>query len=67
MQGVRRLREKVSVVCLSRNFGGLLLRVCAESRELQHLDVIEDLPQGVCAGNLIEVELTLQRSGRIGL
>jgi hypothetical protein len=67
VQGVRRLREEVSVVCLSRSFGGLLLQVCAESRELQHLDVIEDFPQGVRAGNLVEVEVTLQSSGRIGL
>jgi hypothetical protein len=49
MQGVRRLREEVSVMYLSRNFERLLLQVCAESRELQHLDVLEDLPQGVRA------------------
>jgi hypothetical protein len=47
MQGVCKLREIVSVMYLSRSFGGLLLQVCAESRELQHLDMIENFPQGV--------------------
>jgi hypothetical protein len=68
VQGVCRLREK-SQSCVSEQ---KLWRIAtagnsAESRELQHLDVIEDFPQGARAGNLVEVEVTLQISGRIGL
>jgi hypothetical protein len=58
MQGVRRLREKVSVVYLRRSFGGLLLRDSAESKEARTVEVFIGLPQGVRAENLVEVEVT---------
>jgi hypothetical protein len=55
MQGVCKL-SKVSVVYLSRSFGGLLLRSSVESKEARTVEVFVDLRQGVRAKNLVEVE-----------
>jgi hypothetical protein len=57
MQGVRRLREKASVVKLSRSIEGLLLRAYAESKEAQTVEVFAGFPQGVRAENLVDVEV----------
>jgi len=53
VQGVRRLREKVSVVYLSRIFGGLVLRDSAESKESRTVEVFAGLPQGVRANDFL--------------
>jgi hypothetical protein len=44
-------------VKLSRSFGGLLLRAYVESKEAQTVEVFAGLLQGVCAKNLVEVEV----------
>jgi hypothetical protein len=44
-------------VNLSRSFGGLLLRAHTESKEARIVEVFEGLPQGVCAKNLVEVDV----------
>jgi hypothetical protein len=48
-------------VKLSRSFGGLLLRACAESKEARTVEVFAGLPQGVRAKNLVEVEVSLEK------
>jgi hypothetical protein len=66
MQGVHRLR-RVSVVKLSKSFGGLLLQACVDSKEARTVEVFADLSQGMHAKNLIEVEEIWKILGRIGL
>jgi hypothetical protein len=48
VQGVRR-PSKVSELQPEQSIERLLLQVCTESKEVQHLEVFEGLPQGVRA------------------